>query len=197
MAAPPWRHCPGRVLLRLLLHRRAVGRCRCVSIIAGPSVIRKLARHMTFASIPSLLFTIGTSGRARGCCAGVLRRRAAEACWRSAWSAQALKTHATNSLLHICLASFCHESRYFSPLHEGLALCFARHVSAHHSMLPLVYRLMGNSTFGDSMFIVATCSMCFPQGLLLSCSAAHLLTPRFCSGERLFPSLRRRNHLGT
>ena len=26
--------------------------------------------------------------------------------------------------------------------------------------------------------------------------APHLLTPRFCSGERLFLSLRRRNHLG-
>ena len=141
----PGRHCPGRGLLRLSLHRRAAGRCRCVSIIAGPSVIRKLARHDTCIYSFSY-FTIGTSGRARGCCAGVLRRRAAAACWKSAWGAQALKTHATNSLLHICFASFCHEGHYFSPLHEGLALCFARHVSAHHSMLPLVYRLTGNST---------------------------------------------------
>ena len=53
----------------------------------------------------------------------MLRRRAAAACWRSAWSAQAPKTHATNSLLHISLTSFCHEGRYFSPLHEGHALC--------------------------------------------------------------------------
>ena len=110
-----------------------------------------------------LLLTIDTSGRARGCCAGVLRLRAAAACWRSAWSAQALKTNATNSLLHICLAPFCHEGRVFSPLHEGLALCFVRLVSAPHSMLPLVYRLMGNSTFGRSY--VHCCGL--------------LLTPRF------------------
>ena len=136
----PGRHCPGRGLLRLSLHRRAAGRCRCVSIIAGPSVIRKLARHMTLASIPSLIYD-----RYLRSCAELLRRGAAAACWRSAWSAQAPKTHATNSLRHICLASFCHEGRYFSPLHEGLTLCFVRRVSAHHSMLPLVYRLIGNS----------------------------------------------------
>ena len=35
-----------------------------------------LARHMTVAFIPSL-FTIGTSGRAPGCCGGVLRWAAA------------------------------------------------------------------------------------------------------------------------
>ena len=161
VAAPSGRHCPGRGLLRLSLHRRAAGRSCCVSIIAGPSVIiRKLARHMTFAYIP-FLFTIETSAAARGCCGVVLRRRAAAACWRSAWGAQALKTHATNSLLHICLASFCHEGRYFSPLHEGLALCFVRHVSAHHSMPPLVYRLIGNYTFGGGF-----CAWAAALGLL-------------------------------
>ena len=83
--------------------------------------------------ICSFFFTIDTSGRARGCCAGVLRRRAG-----GPRGVHKLSRHATNSLLHFCLASFCHEGRYFSPLHEGRALCFARHVSAHHSMLPLV-----------------------------------------------------------
>ena len=87
--------CPGRVLVRLSLHRRAVGRCRCVSIIAGPSVIRKLARHMTFASMPSLIYDRYLRSCAR------LRRGAAAACWRPAWGAQALKAHATNSLLHL------------------------------------------------------------------------------------------------
>ena len=140
VAPPPGRHCPGRGLLH-----RAVGQCRYVSIIAGPNVTRKLARHMTFASIPSLIYDRYLRSCA-GCCAGVLRRRAAAACWRSAWG-----------------APFCHEGRYFSPLHEGLALCFVRHVSAHHSLLPLVYRLTGNSTLGGSMFIVAACSMCFPK----------------------------------
>ena len=178
MAAPPGRHCPGRVLLRLPLHRRAAGRCRCVSIIAGPSVIRKLARHMTFASIPSLI-----SDRYLRSCTGLLRRRAAAACWRSAWC----KTHATNSLLHIRLASFCHECRYFSSLHEGLALCFVRHVSAHHSMLPFVCRLMGNSTCGGSMFIVAACSMCFPLGLLLSCSCSTSLDSAFLQRRAALP----------
>ena len=168
---------PGRILLRLPLHRRAVGRCRCVSIIARPTVTRKLARHVTFASIPSLIndpFLRSCAGLLRRGCGVVLRRRAAAACWRSAWSAQALKTHTTNSLLHICLASFCHEGRYFCPLHEGLALCFVRHVLAHHSMLPLVYRLMGNSTCGGSMFVVAACSMCFPPGLLFELLLQHI-----------------------
>ena len=60
------RHCPGRGLLRLPLHRRAVGRCPCVSIIAGPSVTRELARHMTFASIASLVY----DRHLRSCCCG-------------------------------------------------------------------------------------------------------------------------------
>ena len=95
---------------------------------------------------------------------------AAAACWRSAWVAQALKTHARNLLLHICLASFCHEGRYFSPLHEGFALCFVRHVSAHHSMVPLFYRLMGNST----SLSVHCCGMfdVFFLDLLLSCGTS-------------------------
>ena len=76
-----------------------------------------------------------------GCCGGV-------------WGAQVLKTHATNSLRHICI-SFCHEGRYFSPFHEGLALCFARLVLAHFSVLPLVYRLIGNSTFGGGFCVWA------------------------------------------
>ena len=71
----PGRHCPGRGLLRLSLHRRAAGRCRCVSIIAGPSVIRKLARHMTLASLPSLIYD-----RYLRSCAGLLRRGAAASC---------------------------------------------------------------------------------------------------------------------
>ena len=65
---PPGRHCPGRGHLRFPLHCRAVGRCRCVSIIAGPSVLRKLARHMTL-HLFLLLFTIDTSGRARAAAA--------------------------------------------------------------------------------------------------------------------------------
>ena len=75
MAAHTGRHCPGRGLLRLPLHRRAVGRCSCVSIIAGPSVIRKLARHMTFASIISLIYD-----RYLRSCAGLLRLGAAASC---------------------------------------------------------------------------------------------------------------------
>ena len=47
----PGRHCPGRGLLRLPLHRRAAGRGCCVSVIAGPGVTCKLARHMTAASV--------------------------------------------------------------------------------------------------------------------------------------------------
>ena len=136
VAALPGRHCPVRGLLRLPLHRRAAGRSCCVSIIAGPSVIRKLARHMTFASIPSLFY----------------ERR----------GVHKLSRHTPqNSLRHICLASFRHEGRYFSPLHEGLALCFARHVSARFSVLPLVYRLIGNSTFGGGF-----CAWASALGLL-------------------------------
>ena len=105
--------------------------------------------------------------------------------WRPSGWKQALQTHATNSLLHICLASFCHEGRSFSPLHEGLALCFVRHVFAHHSMLLFVYRL--------------ACSMCFTLGLLLSCSCSTSLDSAFLQrrAQRLFLPLRRRNHLGT
>ena len=131
---------------------------------------------------------------APGCCGVVLRQRAG-----GPRGVHKLSRHATNSLLHICLSSFCHEGRCFSPLHEGLTLCIVRHVSAHHSMLPLIYRLTGNSTFGGSMFIVAACSMCFHLGLLLSCSCSTSLDSGFLQrrAQRLFLSLRRRNHLGT
>ena len=100
--------------------------CCCVLIIAGPGVTCKLARHMTAASILRYFRSMPQVVRraaALGCCAGQPR------CvpFLALWGAQALKTHATNSLLHIGLASFCHEDRYFSPFHEGLALCFARH----------------------------------------------------------------------
>ena len=121
------------------------------------------------------------TGRAPGCCAGLLRRRAAASCCGVVLRRRAggprgvhkLSRHATNSLLHISLVSFCHEGRYFSPLHEGLALCFVRHVlGAPLNAASRLYRLIGNSTFGGSMFFVAVCSMCFPLGLLLSCSCS-------------------------
>ena len=75
VAAHPGRHCLGRGLLRLPLDRRAAGRCRCVSIIAGPTIVRKLARHMTFAPILSLIYD-----RYLRSCAGLLRRGAAASC---------------------------------------------------------------------------------------------------------------------
>ena len=183
VAAPPGRHCPGRVLLRLPLHRRAAGRSCCVSIIAGPGVTPETGKThdiciCSFSYLRSIPQVV-RGAAAPGCCGVVLRRRAGD----PRGVHKGLKTHARNSLLHICLASFCHEGRYFSPLHEGLTLCFVRHVSAHHSMLPLVYRLMGNSTFGGSMFIVAACSMCFPPGLLLSCSCSTSLDSAFFAAE--------------
>ena len=105
------RHCPGRGLLRLPLHRRAAGRCCFVSTIAGLGVTCKLARHMTAASIlryfRSMLEVVRRAA-ALGCCA-----------WQPRCVPFLVEGH--------CLASFCHEGRYFSPLHEGLALCFARH----------------------------------------------------------------------
>ena len=55
--------------------RRAAGRSCCVSIIAGPG--RHMQAGWTHDScIYSSLFSVKASGRARGCCAGVLRRRA-------------------------------------------------------------------------------------------------------------------------
>ena len=59
--------------------RRAAGRSCCVSIIGGPSVIRKLARHMTFASIPPFFLRsklqVVRGAAAPGCCGGVLEVR--------------------------------------------------------------------------------------------------------------------------
>ena len=116
---------------------------------------------------------------APGCCGVVLRLRAG-----GPRGVHKLSRHATNSLLHICLASFCHEGRYFSPLHESLALCFVRHVSAHHSMLPLFYRLIGNSTLAALCSLLRHVRGVSSWVFFWAARAAHLLTPRFCSGER-------------
>ena len=54
-------------------------------------------------------------------------------------------------------------------------------------MLPFVCRLMGNSTCGGSVFIVAACSMCFPLGLLLSCSCSTSLDSAFLQRRAALP----------
>ena len=88
VAAPPGRHCPGRGLLRLPLHRRAAGRRRSVAITAaGLRCEDMLTRHvaaLVFLPCVSLspcgsvlVLRGGTPG---GCCAwaaapGVCHRR--------------------------------------------------------------------------------------------------------------------------
>ena len=59
----PGRHCPGRVLLRLPLHRRAAGRSCCVSIIAGLGVTPQTGKTQDSCTVSSL-FSVNTSGRA-------------------------------------------------------------------------------------------------------------------------------------
>ena len=140
-----------------------------MSIIAGPGVTHKLARHMT---VDRCVFPLTIYDRylrmavATCCCAGVLRRRAG-----GLRGVHKLSRHTPPA----SLTSFCHEGRYFSPVDEGLALCLPRHASAHHSMLPLhrqfqIWRLYVHCL---CMFDV------FPPGLLLSCSRSTSLDSAF------------------
>ena len=162
-------------LRRLPLHLRAVGRCRCVSIIAGPGVTHKLARHMT---VDRCVFPLMIYDRYLM----LLRWGSAAACWRSAWGAQAPKTHATISLFHMCLESFCHEGRYFSPVTTQCCLQLSTHPHFH------IWRLFVHCC---GMFDV------FLSRSPLNCSRSTSLDSSFfCSGERLFLSVRRRNHFG-
>ena len=73
----PRKVCPGRVFL-FVFHFivEPLGGCCCVSIIAGPGVTCKLARHMTAASILRYFRSMPQVVRqaaALGCCAGLLR----------------------------------------------------------------------------------------------------------------------------
>ena len=99
----------------------------------------------------SSLFSVNTSGRALGCCAGLLCRRAG-----GLRGMYMLSRHMPQSRCFTCVWRFFVMRLFFSPLHDRLVLYLARHVSVHHSMMFLVGPLMSNSTLvGPSrMFIV-------------------------------------------
>ena len=107
---------------------------------------------------------------APGCCGGLLRRRAGGPRGVHKLSRHTPQTRCFTFVWHHSVMRAV-ISLFFTRV---LRCVLLRHVSAHHSMLPLVYRLIGNSTFGGSMFIVAACSMCFTQGLLSELLVQHI-----------------------
>ena len=118
---------------------------------------------MTFASIPSLFLRsklqVVRGAAAPGCCGVVLRRRAGGPRWVHKLSRHTPQTRCFTFVWHHSVMRAVISLRFT----RVLRCVFARHVSAHHSMLPLVCRLIGNSTF---LLRLGCCAWAAALGLL-------------------------------